>query len=161
MEVTFTLYSSLALHFTLNALEDAYRSRWLDLMRRENGITFLWTRERWEQPYLIFVVREYFVRLYAFSPSGVEAAVRITPDVITALLDWLGELWFPGVRQAPPPQAETPLKSLRSQYATDFERPATLPPDAAPHFQEEEPPLPPEPEPGDGEEELPPSDLEW
>jgi hypothetical protein len=98
LEFTFTLNSALALRFRLSPLMATDRSRWLDLMRRANGIAFLWTRDRWEQPYLIFVVREYFARLYAFSPHGFEAAARLTPDMVTTLIDWLEGLWFPGRR---------------------------------------------------------------
>lgn len=95
LEFTFTMFSALGLRFRLAPLVTTDRSRWLELMRRPNGIAFLWTRGRWEQPYLICVVREQFARLYAFSPHGVEAAVRLTPDMVTGLVDWLEGLWFP------------------------------------------------------------------
>ncbi len=99
LDFTFTLFSVVALRFQLSPLMEADRSRWLDLMRRANGITFLWTRERWEEPHLIFVVREHFGRVYAFSPVGYEAAARMTPQMIAELLDWLEDLWFPGRRE--------------------------------------------------------------
>ena len=89
------MFSALALRFRLSPLVASDRTRWLDLMGRDSGIAFLWTRERWEQPYLIFVVREHFARLYAFSPHGIEAAARMTPDMITKLMDWIGAFWFP------------------------------------------------------------------
>ncbi len=92
---TFSLFGALALRFHLTPLLPADRSAWLPLLRRENGITVLWTRERWEQPYLILVRREGFGRLYAFSPYGFEAAARLTPDMVTALTDWLEQTWFP------------------------------------------------------------------
>ncbi len=95
LEFTFTLFSALAMRFHLAPLTAADRGRWLDLMRRENGITFLWTHARWEQPHLVFVIRELFGRVYAFSPDGTEAAARMTPDMIAALVEWLDRLWFP------------------------------------------------------------------
>ncbi|MBN1679555.1 MAG: hypothetical protein JW966_04635 [Anaerolineae bacterium] len=103
---TFTLFSALALRFLLDPLLTEDRRDWLDLMRRENGITLLWTRQRWEQPYLIFVVREYYARVYAFSPYGFEAAVRMTPDAVTEMLDWLDALWFPDQLEHVPPAVE-------------------------------------------------------
>ncbi len=98
LDFTFTLYSALALRFRISPLTEAVRRRWLDLMRRKDGITFLWTRDRWETAHVIFVVRENFVRVYAFSPHGIESAARLTPDMATALLHWLEDLWFPGQR---------------------------------------------------------------
>lgn len=91
---TFSLFGALALRFHLTPLLSADRAAWLPLLRRENGITVLWTRERWEQPYLILVRREGFGRLYAFSPHGFEAAARLTPDMVSALTDWLEQTWF-------------------------------------------------------------------
>lgn len=98
LDFTFTLFSALALRFRISPLTQGSRRRWLELMRRKDGITFLWTRDRWEKPHVIFVVREHFVRIYAFSPHGVESAARLTPDMAAALLDWLEDLWFPGQR---------------------------------------------------------------
>ncbi len=95
LEFTFTMFSALALRFRLSPLVASDRTRWLDLMSRDSGIAFLWTRERWERPYLIFVVREHFARLYAFTPYGTEAAARMTPDMISKLQDWIGGFWFP------------------------------------------------------------------
>ncbi len=175
LEVTFTLFSALALRFRLAPLEAPDRARWLELMRRENGIAFLWTRARWEQPYLIFVVREYFVRLYAFAPYGVEAAARMTPDIISGLLDWLEELWFPD-RQAKPartgPAVDTqPDTPGWDRMPTRIRRPPrgmpTAPtlrsaiPDAPEEQWEDEPPAPSaQDDPGD-EADLPATNLEW
>jgi len=94
LELTFTLGAMLALRFTLNNLPAVDRHRWLDLMRREQGVAFLWSRARWERDYMIFVVRRYNIRAYAFSPNGFEAAVRLTPDVLGEYLDWLEGYWF-------------------------------------------------------------------
>ena len=95
---TFTLFGALALRCHLSPLVEPDRARWMELLRRDNGITVLWTRERWEQPFLVLVTREGFGRLYAFSPHGFEAAARLTPDMVAALVDWLEALWFPEQR---------------------------------------------------------------
>lgn len=91
---TFTLFGALALRFHLSPLVESDRQRWVELLRRDNGITVLWTRERWEQPHLILVTREGFGRLYAFSPQGIESAARLTPNMVVGLVDWLEALWF-------------------------------------------------------------------
>lgn len=104
LEVTFTLSSMLAFRFDIGEIEEDERQRWLDLMRRQSGIAFLWTAERWDNDYIIFVVRENFARLYAFSSQRFEASARITPDIMIDLLDWLEAFWFPdqAVTVAPP-----------------------------------------------------------
>ncbi|MBN2471985.1 MAG: hypothetical protein JXN59_14790 [Anaerolineae bacterium] len=94
LELSFTLGAMLSLRFTLSNLPEIDRRRWLDLMRREQGIAFLWSRARWERDYMIFIVRKYNIRAYAFSPHGFEAAVRMTPEVLAAYLDWLEAYWF-------------------------------------------------------------------
>jgi hypothetical protein len=94
LEFTFTLGSMLSMRFTIGTIETGERQRWLELMRRNSGIAFLWTKRRWEEDYLIFIVRENFARVYAFSPKRVEAAVRITPDMVDKLVDWLEAFWF-------------------------------------------------------------------
>lgn len=94
LEVGYTLGAMLSLRFELSNLPEIDRRRWLDLMRRDQGIAFLWSRARWERDYMIFVVRRYNIRAYAFSPRGYEAAVRLTPDVLTKFLDWLEAFWF-------------------------------------------------------------------
>lgn len=94
LELSFTLGSMLALRFTLSNLPEVDRRHWLELMRREQGIAFLWSRARWERDYMIFAVRKYNIHAYAFSPHGIEAAVRMTPEVLRTLLDWLERFWF-------------------------------------------------------------------
>lgn len=94
IQMSFTLGSMLTLKFTLNELSDLDRSRWLELMRRDHGgMAFLWGPSRWESDYLICVSRKYFINFYAFSPHNFEAAIRMTPDVIRKLLEWLEEFW--------------------------------------------------------------------
>lgn len=166
LEFTLTLYSALALRFDLAPLVASDRSHWLELMRRPNGIAFLWTRDRWEKPYLIFVVREHFTRMYAFSPRGYEAAARLTPDMSTALLDWLEGLWFPERRSAE--QEYLPATSQPDARArpTHVERPArarptlrSVIPDAPEEQWEDEAPPPPAPDVEETDRSA--SDLEW
>jgi hypothetical protein len=166
LEFTFTMYSALALRFRLSPLMATDRSRWLDLMRRANGIAFLWTRDRWEQPYLIFVVREHFARLYAFSPHGFEAAVRLTPDMVTTMIDWLESLWFPGRRaqrdegdrQAlAPASAERPTR-VEHPSRIELARRAALPDRPEEQWGEDHAPAD---QPGVEESDLPTSDLDW
>jgi hypothetical protein len=94
LEATFTAYSMLSFRFGLGFIEKSARQRWIDLMRRNSGIAFLWTKERWESDYLIFVVREYFTRVYAFSPQRFEAAVRMTPDTVEKMVNWFEAHWL-------------------------------------------------------------------
>lgn len=93
LNISFLLQSMIAVRFLLGATTDGHRKRFLELMRRPNGIAFLWTRERWERDYLIFVVREHFARIYAFGPGRFDAACRLTPDELEQLLVWLGAFW--------------------------------------------------------------------
>ena len=155
LEFTFTLFSALALRFHLTPLTNADRSRWLELMNRPSGIAFLWTQQRWEQPYLIFVVREQFARLYAYSPTGIEAAARMTPDMITSLLDWLEGMWFPD-RKAPKTEEKVRHVDDTLADAPEWDMPAptserpqlslrTLIPDAPEEQWDDSPPTPPEP----------------
>ncbi|MBN1123239.1 MAG: hypothetical protein JXJ17_19360 [Anaerolineae bacterium] len=93
-EATFTLNHMLALRFHLSNLSSYDKRRWLDLMRRDAGVAFLWTSRRWEDDYFIFVLRPHYVRLYAFSPQRFEASVRITHPVSRQLINWLDMRWF-------------------------------------------------------------------
>ncbi len=104
LEVIFTASSMLSFRFDLGQIQPSDRQRWLDLMRRKTGgIAFLWSRQRWENDYMIWVVREYFARLYAFSPKRFEAGVRMTPDVTEDLLSWLEKYW---VQAKPNPKSD-------------------------------------------------------
>lgn len=118
VEFSFTLMSMMGLSFHIDPLADEERRGWLDLLRRENGITFLWTQARWERPYVIFVVRDLFARIYAFAPAGFEAGARMTPDMVAALADWLEAVWFPPRRVDEPPGGA-------SERPTLIERPGT------------------------------------
>jgi hypothetical protein len=92
-EATFTLSHMLALRFHMADLSTYDRRRWLDLMRREAGVAFLWTSRRWEEDYFIFVLRPHYVRMYAFSPQRFEASVRLTHPVARQLINWLDMRW--------------------------------------------------------------------
>lgn len=93
LEASFTLNGMIGVNFRLGAIPAIQRKRFLDLMRRSNGIAFLWTIERWERDYLVFVVRERFARVYAFGPGRFDAACRLTPDGLEQLLTWLSTFW--------------------------------------------------------------------
>lgn len=94
MQMSFTIRSMITLRFTLDELSDMDRQRWLDLMRRDQGgLSFLWGASRWQNDYLICIGRKYFTNLYAFSPNNFEAGVRVTPQVLEQLMDWLEEVW--------------------------------------------------------------------
>lgn len=94
LEATFTQNQMLALRFHLPAVGDYDKRRWLQLMRRAGGVAFLWTSQRWDEDYLIFVTRPHFVRLYAFSPHRFEASVRLSKHVSQLLINWLEMRWF-------------------------------------------------------------------
>ncbi len=110
LEVSYLLYSMIGVHFTLGEISEASRKRFLELIQRPNGIAFLWTRERWEHDYIIFVVRDRFARMYAFGPGRVEAACRLTPDGIVQLHTWLTGFWELGdIPEPPSPAGDPPL----------------------------------------------------
>jgi hypothetical protein len=93
LECSFLHYSMIGVRFTLGPLQDDHRRYFLNLLDRPSGIAVLWSRERWERDYLIFVIREHFVRLFAFGPGRVEAACRLTPDALSQLRAWLAGFW--------------------------------------------------------------------
>lgn len=93
-EATFTLNHMLALRFHMANLSTYDKRRWIDLMRREAGVAFLWTSRRWEEDYFIFVLRPHYVRMYAFSPQRFEASARLTHPVARQLISWLDMRWF-------------------------------------------------------------------
>jgi hypothetical protein len=96
VQLSFSFGSMLTLRFRLDNLSDVDRSRWLELMRRDQGgLAFLWGQSRWEHDYVICVVHKHFTNLYAFSNREFEAAIRLTPDVTRQLLDWLESNWKP------------------------------------------------------------------
>jgi hypothetical protein len=101
---SFTLSGMLTLRFTFDTLSDADRRRWLELMRREEGgLAFLWGRQRWESDYLICISRRHHTSLYAFSPAGFDAGVRLTAQITRQMVDWLEEVWTQTSAQEDPP----------------------------------------------------------
>jgi hypothetical protein len=123
LEVSFLHFSMIGVRFTLGAITEQQQKRFLELIERQNGIVFLWTRERWERDYLIFVIRERFARMYAFGPGRVEGACRLTPDGLTQLRQWLGGFW------AGQPQESAPVPSVA---ATSTVPPPDTPPSTPP-----------------------------
>ena len=101
---SFTLSGMLTLRFTFDTLSDADRRRWLELMRREEGgLAFLWGRQRWESDYLICISRRHHTNLYAFSPAGFDAGVRLTAQITRQMVDWLEEVWTHTSPESDPP----------------------------------------------------------
>jgi hypothetical protein len=93
-ELTFALSGLFSMCFSLDRPDTIDRPRWLEIMeRRQAGLTFLWGATRWEGDYLVWIVRRYQTNLYAFSPHGMTASIRMTPDVTRDLLAWLRKLW--------------------------------------------------------------------
>lgn len=90
----FTVKSMLTLRFNLPRLDLDERRTFIERARREFGVAFLWTRERWENDYLVFVRQEYFSRVYAFS-RNIEATARLTTQSMGDWMDWLERCWFP------------------------------------------------------------------
>lgn len=152
---TFTLFGALALRFHLSPLVEPDRQRWMELLRRDSGITVLWTRERWEQPYLILVTREGFGRLYAFSPHGIEAAARLTPNMVVGLVDWLEALWFPERRLPDPQPAPDGQRAGRRAPPESQAQRRSLLHTAIPDAPEEQW------VPDDGEQDISPDALDW
>ena len=94
MMASFTVKNMLTLRFRFQQLDLDERRGFLESMRRDSGVAILWTRERWEQDYMIFIKQEVFTRAYAFS-SNFEALARLTNEATGDLLDWLERCWFP------------------------------------------------------------------
>lgn len=100
LEFSFLLQGMIAVRFSIAGLAEPQRIKFSSLLRRKDGIVFLWSRERWEKDYLIFVVRERFTRVYAFAPGRFEASCRLTPDGLEQFNTWLAALWIDGVENS-------------------------------------------------------------
>jgi hypothetical protein len=108
LQTTFAWGAMLAQRFTLDDLID--KSQWLEMVRRqEGGIAFLWSAARWEQDYMICIARKHYSNFYAFSPYGLEAAARLTPDVSHKVMNWLENHW--GKEQPPAPPSPQMLEN--------------------------------------------------
>ncbi|MCA0458914.1 MAG: hypothetical protein LCI00_33505 [Chloroflexi bacterium] len=95
-QLAYTLGSMLTFRFRLHDLTAVDCAHWLQLIHREqDGVAFLWGQSRWEKDYLICTIRRQFASLYAFSPNGFEAGIRLTHEVKGELHDWLASIWNP------------------------------------------------------------------
>jgi len=90
----FGIKSMLNLRFHLPKLDPTEKRSFLDHMQRDKGITILWTPERWEGDFLVFLKQDFFTRVYAFS-RNFDATARLTTEVKGTLLDWFERCWFP------------------------------------------------------------------
>lgn len=126
---SFTVKSMLTLRFNLPRLDSDERRTFIERARREYGAAFLWTRERWESDYLIFVRQDYFSRVYAFS-RNIEATARLTTQSMGDLMDWLERCWFPrgkGTRSRRTQQADAlPQPVIPTASSTQPKRSAEL-----------------------------------
>jgi hypothetical protein len=94
IQLSFQYGSMMTLRYSLSHLSDSDRSRWLELMQREQGgLAFLWGASRWQDDYLICISRKIGTNIYAFSPRNFESAIRLTTPVVKELLVWLEEIW--------------------------------------------------------------------
>ena len=108
IQLSFTFGSMLTLKFVMSDLNNMDRERWVELMRRDaGGLAFLWGTKRWTSDYMICISRKHFTNMYAFSPNNFEAGVRLTPTVISELLDWLEKIWDEPEPPDNPPQLLT------------------------------------------------------
>jgi hypothetical protein len=95
-QLAYTIGSMLTFRFKMSDLTPVDCAHWLQLIHREqDGVAFLWGQSRWEKDYLICTIRRQFACLYAFSPLGFEAGVRMTHEVKGELHDWLASIWNP------------------------------------------------------------------
>lgn len=92
-QFTFIMNGMFGIKFKLDEIPLTKRRRFLNILRRNNVIAFLWTEQRWEADYLIFVVRDGFARIYAFGNDRYEAACRLTPEGLSQLADWMTGFW--------------------------------------------------------------------
>jgi len=112
LDLTFVVSGMVGIRFALGPLPAANRRRFLELVRRDNGIAFLWTRDRWEKDYLIFVVRDHFLRLYAFGAGRYDAACRLTPEGLDKLIAWLHGFWNDETDLPEPQPEDNPSSTL-------------------------------------------------
>ena len=96
-EAVFNLMAMIGVRFRLSNMPAPEQRRWLELVRGEveGNTAVLWSARQWGGDHMVFIPREFDMRIYAFSPRGYEAAVRLTRPCADELLDWLGARWFP------------------------------------------------------------------
>ncbi len=98
VQFTFGLSSMLALRFQPAAISASGRAAWLDMMLRETGDpAFLWSETRWQDDYILSAATKTYATFFAFSSYHTEAAARLTHDVSSKLLAWLGKYWGLGL----------------------------------------------------------------
>jgi len=93
ISIIYAISSMLGVGFSPLRLSELDRGQWLDAMRAQEAISFLWGQARWEQDYLIVTPGRHFYSFYAFSNRGNEAAARATAEITGKLLDWLDKVW--------------------------------------------------------------------
>lgn len=125
--ISFGVKSMLTLKFKLPGLDQDECYAFLDQLRRDAGLSFLWTPERWDRDYLLFIKGEFFTRVYAFSPHF-EAASMLTNDLAGSLTDWLEKAWFPRTRQR---RSKRGTQMLSALNAAEIAAPPPPPPTAA------------------------------
>ncbi len=102
MSCAYTLSSMLTLRFDLANLSDLDRAQWLEQIRQgKERATILWGKMRWRSDYLVWSQKRHYANVYAFSPRQIEAAARLSPDVSTKLIAWLGQYWITAPSSAP------------------------------------------------------------
>lgn len=108
VQLSFNYGTMMTLRYSLQALSQNNRERWLELMRREKGgMAFLWNENRWQNDYIICVSREVSTHIFAFSPHNFESTVRLTKDITEQLLNWLEDIW--NTDPNPPNDDDAPL----------------------------------------------------
>lgn len=95
IQFLFIVGSLIGVRFRPGALSRLDRAAWLDPMRRETGeVAFLWNARRWSNDYVISAASKTFTYFFAYSPGGVQAAARFTPEVNRKLIEWLSGYWL-------------------------------------------------------------------
>ena len=101
MSCAYTISSMLTLRFDLANLSDLDRTQWLEQVRQgQERTTILWGKMRWRSDYMVWSQKRHYANIYAFSPRQIEAAARLSPDVVTRLIDWLARYWLPSPSQS-------------------------------------------------------------
>jgi hypothetical protein len=101
LSCAYTISSMLTLRFDLATLGDLDRTQWLEQVRQgQERTTILWGKMRWRSDYLVWSQKRHYANVYAFSPRQIEAAARLSPEVCSKLIEWLGRHWLPTQAQS-------------------------------------------------------------
>lgn len=106
VQFNFLLFGMVGARFAPGVLSDGVRAQMVSIRSTSDGVAFLWSEAEWQQDYLIFVVRERFARVYAFSAEGGIAACRLTPDGLQKFTHWLAGFWNLDTPSGPPADIE-------------------------------------------------------